>query len=96
MAGFFDAEVVEPKPFEDETQFRLIRPAGGGGTDFEAVFRYVYQHLYDLKPACIVILTDGEAPFPDETLAMEIPVLWLLNNEKIHPPWGKVAYMEAE
>lgn len=94
--GFFDAEVVEPKPFEDETQFRLIRPAGGGGTDFEAVFRYVYQHLYDLKPACIVILTDGEAPFPDETLAMEIPVLWLLNNEKIHPPWGKVAYMEAE
>ena len=94
--GFFDAEVVEPKPFEDETQFRLIRPAGGGGTDFEAGFGYVNNHLYDHKPACIVILTEGEAPFPDEPLATEIRVLWLLNNEKIHPPWGKVAYMEAE
>ena len=37
------------------------------------------------------ILTDGYAPFPDEALSDGIPVLWLLNNEKVNPPWGKVA-----
>lgn len=41
-------------------------------------------------PASIIILTDGFAPFPQEKLAGGIPVLWLLNNKKINPPWGKV------
>ena len=36
-------------------------------------------------------LTDGYAPFPQEKLSMGIPVLWLLNNEEVDPPWGKVA-----
>lgn len=34
---------------------------------------------------------DGFAPFPKEKLSMGIPVLWLLNNEKVDPPWGKAA-----
>jgi hypothetical protein len=42
-------------------------------------------------PASIIILTDGYAPFPQEKLAMGIPVLWLLNNEQVEPPWGKVS-----
>ena len=29
--GFFDAAVVQPEPFENEEEFRVIRPAGGGG-----------------------------------------------------------------
>ena len=42
-------------------------------------------------PVSIIILTDGYAPFPEEKAALGIPVLWLLNNEKVEPPWGKVA-----
>jgi len=42
-------------------------------------------------PASIIILTDGIAPFPKEKLANGIPVLWLLNNENVTPPWGKIA-----
>ena len=38
-----------------------------------------------------IILTDGYAPFPQEKLAGGIPVLWLLNNEEVNPPWGKDA-----
>lgn len=89
--GFFDAAVVEPKPFEDEAEFRVIRPAGGGGTDFQIIFEYVIQHMGVQPPASIIILTDGFAPFPKEELAGGIPVLWLLNNEAVNPPWGKVA-----
>ena len=43
------------------------------------------------KPASIIILTDGFCPFPQEKLAMGIPVLWLINNKEVDPPWGKVA-----
>jgi hypothetical protein len=41
-------------------------------------------------PVSIIILTDGCAPYPDESAAKGIPVLWLLNNEKLTPPWGKI------
>ena len=89
--GFFDAAIIEPKPFESEDEFRLIRPAGGGGTDFQIIFEYVFKHMQDKLPVCIIILTDGYAPFPAEKLAQDIPVLWLLNNTEVEPPWGRVA-----
>ena len=88
--GFFDAEVIEPIPFENVEEFSVIRPKGGGGTDFEIIFEYVKEHMQDKLPASIIILTDGFAPFPQEKLAGGIPVLWLLNNKKVNPPWGKV------
>lgn len=88
--GFFDAAIIQPEPFSNEEEFRVIRPAGGGGTDFQIIFEYVKQYM-EKPPASIIILSDGYAPFPQEKLAMGIPVLWLLNNEKVDPPWGKVA-----
>lgn len=92
--GFFDAAIIEPKPFENEEEFRVIRPAGGGGTDFQIIFEYVAKYM-EKPPASIIIMTDGYAPFPEEKLAMGIPVLWLLNNDKVDPPWGKVARIEV-
>ena len=92
--GFFDAAIIEPKPFANEEEFKIIRPAGGGGTDFQIIFEYVHKHMSDKLPVSIVILTDGYAPFPQEKLAGGIPVLWLLNNETVNPPWGKVARIQ--
>ena len=89
--GFFDALVIPPKPFSDEAELRIIRPEGGGGTDFNAVFEYVRKNMQENLPASIIILTDGYAPFPPESVAMGIPVLWLLNNEKVNPGWGRIA-----
>ena len=89
--GFFDAAIIEPKPFASIEEFKIIKPSGGGGTDFQIVFEYVHKFMQDKLPASIVILTDGFAPFPKEKLSMGIPVLWLLNNEKVDPPWGKAA-----
>lgn len=89
--GFFDAAIIEPKPFTSLEEFKIIKPAGGGGTDFQIIFEYIHKHMQDKLPASIIILTDGFAPFPKEKLSMGIPVLWLLNNEDVDPPWGKVA-----
>ena len=89
--GFFDAAIIKPQPFSDENEFNIIKPAGGGGTDFQIIFEYVFHHMSDKLPASIIILSDGYAPFPLEKLAGGIPVLWLLNNEEVNPPWGKVA-----
>lgn len=92
--GFFDAEVVEPKPFTNDEELNIIRPFGGGGTSFTIIFDYVRN--LDKKPSSIIILTDGIAPFPKEGDAMDIPVLWIINNDKVNPPWGRVARIKSD
>ncbi len=94
--GFFDAAVIPPEPFADVETFRRIAPKGGGGTSFHVIFDHVAQHMRDALPASIIILTDGYAPYPEESATLGVPVLWLLNNDEVEPPWGKVARMTVE
>ena len=96
MLGFFDAAVIEPVPFENEEEFEMIKAIGGGGTNFQIIFKYVKEYMTDNLPVSIIILTDGYAPFPKESESMGIPVIWLLNNEKTNPPWGKVARIRVD
>ena len=88
--GFFDTAVTEPIPFESVDDLLAIIPYGGGGTDFRVIFEYIQYELYDNLPACIVVFTDGQGPYPVESQAMGIPVLWVLDNNNITPPWGTV------
>lgn len=60
--GFFDAAIIKPQPFSDENEFKIIKPAGGGGTDFQIIFEYVFHHMSDKLPASIIILSDGYCP----------------------------------
>ncbi len=92
--GFFDAAVVPSVPFCNEDELKIIKPLGGGGTSFLAIFDYVKK--MEKKPTSIIILTDGYAPFPKEEVAEGIPVLWLINNKDVTPPWGKVARIKIE
>ena len=87
--GFFDASVVEPIAFSDVEEFKVIRPMGGGGTDFGIIFKYIKKHM-DEPPAAVIILTDGYAPFPDEKETNGVPILWVINNESVKPPYGKL------
>lgn len=87
--GFFDVEVTDPVPFDTVNNILSIIPVGGGGTDFFAVFDYIALNRSADKPSVIIIFTDGEAYYPDESAAMGIPVLWMLNNYDNTPPWGK-------
>ena len=94
--GFFDADIIEPKLFESVEELQLIKPKGGGGTNFDCVFNYVKTQMLDKPPVSIIMLTDGGAPFPSESITNGIPVLWLLNNEDCNPPWGKVARIKVD
>ena len=89
--GFFDAKVVEPKTFSNEEELEIIRPQGGGGTNFGEIFKYVQKNMINNPPTSIIILTDGYADFPPQSEAMGIPVLWLINNNDVMPDWGKIA-----
>lgn len=88
--GFFDADVIPPLPFEKIGDLMSIIPYGGGGTDFAVIFDYIRNNCKDELPACIVIFTDGAGPYPAQAETMGIPVLWIINNLEITPPWGKV------
>ena len=88
--GFFDAEVTEPIPFTSTEELLKIKPVGGGGTDFDIIFDYVFDKMDNNLPATIIILTDGYAPIPNKDKARDIPVLWVINNDIIKPKWGKV------
>ena len=86
--GFFDVIVHEVYDIDGDTDLKTIYPHGRGGTDFNAVFNYALS--LDNPPSSIIILTDGRCNFPKESAANNVPVLWIINNEQITPPWGKV------
>jgi len=94
--GFFDADVTPPLPFASVDDLMRIIPYGGGGTDFTVIFDYIRNNLTDELPACVVIFTDGQGAYPDESEAMGIPVLWIINNLQFTPPWGRVTRVVSD
>lgn len=92
--GFFDYVVYKPIEFASIEDVLEIIPKGGGGTNFFAIFEYVDK--LEVKPKAIVILTDGYAKFPPESIRKGIPVIWVINNDVITPPWGEIARMIFE
>ncbi|MBR1747079.1 MAG: hypothetical protein IJ735_02570 [Clostridia bacterium] len=95
LLGFFDAAVTEPKPFCNEEDFLKIKPYGGGGTSFFPVFEWARKYAEDHPLVGIVVLTDGYAPFPDESISGGIPTVWVVNNEVRTPPWGRVTRIKS-
>ena len=93
--SFFEECITDPVPFESVKDIMAIKPKGGGGTNFSAIFRYMNKNMKDELPSYIVIITDGYDKFPNEKEASEVPVLWLINNNDVNPPWGKVAHFKS-
>jgi len=93
--GFFDHAVYEPQKFEGIDDVLKIRPVGGGGTDFHKPLSYAKEHMDLDEVAGIVMLTDGFADFPtNENITGGIPVIWLITNEEVTPPWGLHAVLK--
>ena len=86
--------VYTPISFVNIGELLQIKPRGGGGTDFNCIFNYIRKNLTNDPPVDIVIFTDGQADFPDEAVANNIPVLWLFSDRSVVPPWGKYAYVD--
>ena len=93
----FDTEVYNAKQYDSEnlddiTEYEI---QGGGGTDFDCMFRYLKEN--EIEPKRLVVFTDGY-PFGswgDENYA---DTVWILHGTTtIVPPWGQFAYYdEAE
>lgn len=94
--GFFDAKVQGVQKFDGDTKIKDIKPIGRGGTEFNAVFDYVKENMKDDLPNSIIILSDGYCDFPAKEKALGIPVLWVINNKEVNPPWGNVVRIGIE
>ena len=90
--SFFDVDVSEPQPFSSVQDLLKVKPVGNGGTSFTAIFDY-YKKEVKFDVSCIIIITDGYSSYPNESAALGTPVLWLLNNKTVTPPWGEIARM---
>ncbi len=96
LLSFFDMEVTEPKEFTNERELSAIRPVGGGGTSFAAIFEAMDRYFPDELPTVVIILTDGYTRFPKEEKARGVPVLWIVIDSPVDPPWGVTAHVETE
>ena len=88
--GFFDAAVQTVTEFSSAAKLKRIKPVGGGGTDFCPISDYIQDELQN-SISSLAILTDGSGKFPESIETLPYPVLWLINNEEVTPPFGKVA-----
>jgi predicted metal-dependent peptidase len=87
---YFDAKVQRVDEFgaEDSPDFHI---KGRGGTDFRPIFEWITQS--GREPKCLVLLTDLEAPFPDQA-PTGFPVLWISVNDK-QAPFGDTCHLEV-
>lgn len=64
---------------------------GHGGTDLRKLFERV--ELEEEQPACMIVLTDLETPFPD--VEPPYPVLWVNVNKHGAAPFGEVIHIDV-
>ena len=90
----FDTETYNPAQYDSDNLDDICdyEVKGGGGTDFECIFRYLKDN--EIEPKRLVVFTDGY-PFGswgDENYA---DTVWILHGTtSIVPPWGQYAYYE--
>ena len=91
-----DSDLYEPTPIS-EFDIDNFKAQGGGGTSFKAFFEAVPEISKKMKnkPDLIIFITDGYDDFPSEEARDNIPVLWIINNDEVTPPWGMVARIEV-
>ncbi|MBQ7090680.1 MAG: hypothetical protein IJN82_06145 [Clostridia bacterium] len=96
MLSFFDHRVSEPIPFESLEDILEMKPIGGGGTSFYNIFKKLgeFEKVNEL-PNVMVIITDGYDTFPEEEMALGVPVIWMIVDSEVVPPWGTYAYIST-
>ncbi len=94
--AYFDATLYDLQPFDSIDDVLKSRINGGGGTSFHVIFEGLkeFERKVGDKPDMIIIFTDGYAEYPKESIREDIPVLWLINNKEVTPPWGVIARFE--
>ena len=90
----FDTDVYNPAQYDSDNLDSICEyePAGGGGTDFGAIYKYLKDE--DITPRRLVVFTDGY-PFGSWGDEEYCDATWILHGTtSIVPPWGSYAYYE--
>ena len=88
--SFFDTQITEPEEFNRENLIDFENKKGYGGTSFQIIFDLAQEYFKNKNLKAILIFTDGYAPIPNE---IDIPVVWIINNEDVSPSYGKIIRM---
>jgi predicted metal-dependent peptidase len=89
LVMWIDADVHSVDEIDEPNEIRLLKPKGGGGTDFSPAFKWLDNN--HIVPDALVYLTDGYGSFPQN--APSYPVLWGNVSENLtegHYPFGEV------
>lgn len=90
---YWDTEVAGHEMYTQEqlgTLASSTKPAGGGGTDVRCVSKYLKDN--QIKPECVIILTDGY--LGGDWGTWNVPVLWVIvGGNTAVPPVGKAIYL---
>jgi|TARA_B110000503_G_scaffold15846_1_gene22382 predicted metal-dependent peptidase len=92
----FDTEVYNHQEFTSENLDEIDEydVAGGGGTDFDAIFRYLKDE--DIAPKRLVVFTDGY-PWNSWGDANYCDTVWIIHGDKNpNPPFGTWALYEED
>lgn len=94
---YWDTHVASVETYRENELAGLVestKPAGGGGTEPACVPKYMRKH--DMRPECLIMLTDGYIGGQDESdWQIEAPVLWCVKgNKQFSVPIGKVVHVE--
>ena len=87
----FDTEVYNPADFTSENLDTIdsYEPAGGGGTDFDAIFDYLKREA--IEPKRLIVFTDGY-PFGSWGDANYCDTTWIIHGDPDpNPPFGTFA-----
>ena len=92
----FDTEIYNPQDFTSENLDSIdsYEPAGGGGTDFDAIFTYLKENA--IEPKRLIVFTDGypcgswgDPDYCDTT--------WIIHGDKDpNPPFGTFAIYDEK
>lgn len=90
----FDTQVYGEEVFTSDmnADIRSYEIKGGGGTSFEAMFKYMHEH--DITPNQMIVFTDG---YPYSSWGEEgyCDTLWVIHsNPKTEAPFGVTAHYE--
>jgi predicted metal-dependent peptidase len=95
---YWDTHVASRETYQGNELSNLVestKPAGGGGTQPACVPKYMKKH--DIRPECLIILTDGYIPYQDPSdWSIEAPVLWCIkgNSNFNESVVGKIVHVE--
>jgi predicted metal-dependent peptidase len=73
----------------DDPRDIVLRPCGGGGTDFRPPFDWLAAS--GIRPSAVVYFTDGYGTFPTKPPAY--PVVWAFTTD-CKAPWGRAVRVE--